>query len=150
MPGRVLCDDAALKAPILLEARLALREALGPLPRDLLRLGGALCLERLLCLAQPLAPIACRAQALGQLVAPRLAVELVLGGVDPARLLDDLLGDLLVAAVRVMGRGRGDLRAVDATIPTLTSPARAQSESTPENSSEIACSWRARKRAIVA
>jgi hypothetical protein len=37
-----------------------------------------------------------------------------------------------------------------ATIPTLTSPARAQSKSTPEKSSEIACSWRARKRAIVA
>ena len=42
----------------------------------------ALCLERLLCLAQPLAPIACRAQPLGQLVAASLAVELVLGGVD--------------------------------------------------------------------
>jgi hypothetical protein len=81
-----------------------------------------LCLERLLCLAQPLAPIARRAQPLGQLVTAGLAVELVLGGVDPALLLEDLPCDLLVAAVRVMGRSGGDLRAVDRDDPDPHEP----------------------------
>ena len=102
MPSRVLGDDPVLEAPILLEASLALGQPLAPLARNLLSHCDPLCLERLLCLAQPLAPIAGRAQALRQLVAAGRPVELVLGGVDAARLGEDLLGDLLVAAAGVV------------------------------------------------
>jgi hypothetical protein len=78
----VLCDHPPLELPVLLQAPLALRKPLAPIARHLLGLRCPLGLERLLCLAQPLAPIAAGAQPLGQLVAPRLAVELVLPGVD--------------------------------------------------------------------
>jgi hypothetical protein len=52
----------------------------------------------------------------------RLAVELVLGRVGPGRLLEDLLGDLLIAARRMMGRGRCNLGAVDGDDPDLHQP----------------------------
>src|SRR3954452_13988545 len=88
-------------------------------------------------------PVAAGAQPLGELVAARLAVELVLGRIDLGRLLQDFLGDLLVVARRVMGRCGRDLVPSTATMPTFTSPARAHSPSTPPNSAGIACSWRA-------
>ena len=115
-----------------------------------LRLGGALGLERLLGLAQPLAPIAAGAQPLGQLITTLSAVELVLGPVRSGGLLENPRGDVLVAALCVMGRRRRDLGAVDGDNPTLTSPARAHSSSTPPNSPAIARSYCARKRAIAA
>ena len=81
--------------------------------RDLLGLRGALGVQRLLGLAQHLAAITARPQPLGQLVAARLAEQLVLGRIDARGVLEDLPRDLLIAARRVMGRRRGDLRAVD-------------------------------------
>jgi hypothetical protein len=57
VPGGVLGDDPLFEAPVLLESGLALGEALASVARNLLSLC-PLCLERLLCLAQPLAPIA--------------------------------------------------------------------------------------------
>src|SRR5947208_2378166 len=94
----MLRDDAALELPVVLEPVLALDQPLGPALRNLLGSRRALGLERLLGLAQPRATVAARAQPLGQLVAARLAVELVLGRVDPGGLLEDLFRDLLVAA----------------------------------------------------
>ena len=54
---------------------------------------------------------------LGQLVAPRRAVPLVLGGVDPLGLGQHLGGDLLVAADRRVGGGGPEVRAVDRDHP---------------------------------
>ena len=113
MPSGVLADDVTLKLPVLPQSAPALNEPLGAPARDLLGLRGALGVQRLLGLAQDLAAIPARAQPLGQLVAARLAIELVLGSVDARRVLEDLLGDLLIAARRVMRCGRGDLGAVD-------------------------------------
>ena len=88
-------------------------EPLGAAARDLLGLCGALGVERLLGLAQDPAAVPARAQPLGQLVAARLAIELVLGRVDARGVLEDLPCDLLIAARRVMGRRRRELRAID-------------------------------------
>lgn len=49
---------------------------------------------------------------LGQLVAASLPVDLVLGGVDAAGLLEDLGGDLLVGADGTVARGGSEFRAV--------------------------------------
>jgi hypothetical protein len=119
VPDRVLCDHLALERPILLQAPLAVGQTLAPVARNLLGRGCAFGVERLLSLAQDAAPIARGAQPRGQLVPTRVAVELVLLGVDPARLLDDLLGDLLIAARRVMRRRRSDLRPIDRHDPHL-------------------------------
>src|SRR5436305_1495105 len=73
---------------VLLEPALALDQPLAAVARDRLCLGGALRVERLLGLAQPLAPIAARAQPLRQLVAARLAAELVLRRIDPSGLFE--------------------------------------------------------------
>ena len=86
---------------------------LRPVARHLLRLRGPLRLERELRLAQPCAALGRGAEPLGQLVAALLAVELILGGVDLAGLLEDLLRDLAVAAVLVVRRRRRDLRPID-------------------------------------
>ena len=61
----------------------------------------ALLVEAVLCLAQPGTATRRGSQLLGQLVAALVAIERVLGLVDAARLLEDLLGDLLVVAGRV-------------------------------------------------
>jgi hypothetical protein len=122
VPGRVLFDNAALQPPVLFEPPLAFSQPLRAAARNGLCLGGALGLERLLCLAQPLAPIAAGAQPLGQLVTARLAIELVLGRVRSGGLGEDLRGDLLVIARRVMRRGRRDLGAVDGDNPDLHKP----------------------------
>src|SRR5215207_9366285 len=112
MPGGMLGDDVAFECPVLFQPSLALDQAFVAVARDRLGLRGALGLQRLFGLAQHLATIAARAQTLGELVAARLAEQLVLGRVDARRLLQDLLRDLLIAARRVMRRRRGDLRAV--------------------------------------
>jgi hypothetical protein len=88
--GRVLADDVTLELPVLPEPAPTLGQPLAAAARDLLVLRGALGLQRLLGLAQHPAAITARAQPLGQLVAARLAIELVLGRVDARRLLKDL------------------------------------------------------------
>src|SRR5436190_20447993 len=118
----MLRDDAPLELPVLLEPVPALDQPLGPTLRNLLGSRRALGLERLLRLAQPRASIAARAQPLGQLVAARLAVELVLGRIDPSGLLEDLLRDLLIATRRTLARSRRDLRAVKRDDPDLHQP----------------------------
>ncbi len=60
---------------------------------------GTLARELLLGLAQRSTSPLTRAQMLRQLIAARLTVERVLGGVDLARLLQDLAGELLVVEV---------------------------------------------------
>jgi hypothetical protein len=108
--------------PVLLEPALALGQPLRAAPRNGLGLGCALGLEGLPGLAQPLAPIAAGAQPLGQLVTAGLAVELILRSIDPGRLREDLLRDLLIAARRVMRRRRRDLGAIDGDDPDLHKP----------------------------
>ena len=100
--GLVVAVCLALGAPVLDQAPAAELEPLCAVPRHRLCLCGSLSLEPLLGLAKPGAPALAGAQVLGQLVAARLAVELVLGGVDAARLGEDLGGDLLVASSRVV------------------------------------------------
>jgi hypothetical protein len=68
-------------------------------------------------------------ELLGELVAAGLAEALVLGGVDLGRLLQDLLGDLLVGADRGIGGIRPELGAVDGEHPDLDQPRlRAEAE----------------------
>src|SRR4051794_10694722 len=100
MPLGVLRDDVALKLPVLAQAPPTLDEALGAVTRDGLGLGLACGVKRLLGLAQPPPAITARAQPVGQLIAARVAVLLVFGGVDARRLLEDLACDLLIAARR--------------------------------------------------
>jgi hypothetical protein len=99
--------------PVLAQPPPALDQPLAAIARDALRPRGPLGVQRLLGLAEHLATITARAQPLGQLIAARLAEQLVLGGVDARGLLEDLPGDLLIGARRVMRGRRGDLRAVD-------------------------------------
>ena len=68
-----------------------------------------------------------------QLIAARLPVELVLGGVDRLRLLEDLARDLLVIDVRVAAGVGSTFVPSIATTPTRASPACAQSPSTAPN-----------------
>src|SRR5215210_7115305 len=103
----------ALELPVLAQPAPALVQPLGAAARHLLGLSGALGVQRLLGLAQDLAAVAAGAQPLGQLVAARVAEQLVLGRVDARGVLEDLPRDLLVTAGGVMRRRRGDLRAVD-------------------------------------
>jgi hypothetical protein len=99
--------------PVLDEPALAEGEPLCSPVRDRLRVAGPLALEPLLGLAQPGAAALAAGQVLGQLVAAGGTVDVVLGGVDPARLLEDLAGDVVVAAERLVGSVRPDFRAVD-------------------------------------
>jgi hypothetical protein len=107
-PLVVLLGDAALELQVLLEPFFALAKPFLAIAGDRLRVCLALFLEALLCLAKALATLARGAKARGQLVSSGFAVELVLVGVDLGRFLQDLLGDLLVAAVRLVGRRGGD------------------------------------------
>ena len=59
------------------------------------------------------------AEPLGQLITARLTEQLILRRVDLAGLLQDLLRDLLIAAVLVVGRRRRDLAAIDSDNPDL-------------------------------
>jgi hypothetical protein len=106
-------DDVALELPVLAQPAPALDQPLGAIARDLLRLRGALGLQRLLGRAQHPAPITAGAQPLRELVAARLAEQLVLGRVNRGRFLEDLARDLPVVARGVVGGRRGDLRPVD-------------------------------------
>src|SRR5215204_207108 len=71
-----------------------------------------------------------RAQLLGQLIAARLAVELVLSLVCRPRRGEDLPGDPIELVVDLRARVAGDPRAVDRHHPCFTSPARSHSLNT--------------------
>src|ERR671924_474897 len=86
---------------------------------------------------------------LRQLIAARLAVELVLAPVRLRRLGQDLARDLLIAAICSASGVRGDLRPVDRDNPDPDQPALRQSERTDVNNSASAASWRTRNSAIV-
>jgi hypothetical protein len=104
-----------------------LASALRAAARHRLRVRRALGLQALLGLAQPPAATLCGRELLRQLVAARLAIELVLGRVDRLGLLDDLPGQLLEVEILVARRVRLHLRAVDRDHPDLRQPAaRAQ------------------------
>ena len=84
-----------------------------------LLLFGSLVVKALLRLPQPGPPALAAGQVLGQLIAASLAMDLVLGDVDVAGFLDDLGGDLLVAADGLVSGSRGELAAVDGDHPHL-------------------------------
>jgi hypothetical protein len=109
--GLISLVRAPLGPPVLGEPPAAGLEALGAIARHRLGVLGALALERFLGLAKPGAPAVRGPKYLGQLIAARVAVELVLGGVPGFG--DDLGGDLLVAADRSVRSRGGELGAVD-------------------------------------
>jgi hypothetical protein len=78
-----------------------------------LALSGEVFLQAALGLAQPGPPALAGAQLLGQLVAARVAVELVLGRVDRLRFLEDLARDLPVIEILIATGVRMQLRPVD-------------------------------------
>src|SRR5918992_5080011 len=94
-----------LGAPVLDEPAVADLKPLLAFLGNRLRLRRSLGVEAPFCLPQPGPPPAAACQLPGQLIAPRRAVALVLGGVDARRLGQHLGGDLLVAADRRVGRG---------------------------------------------
>jgi hypothetical protein len=125
--GLVGLVGAHLGPELLFEAPLGLLEALRAAARHRLRVRRALGLQAPLGLAQPPAATLCGRELLRQLVAARLAIELVLGRVDRPGLLDDLPGQLLEVEILVARRVRLHLRAVDRDHPDLRQPAaRAQ------------------------
>ena len=103
---------AHLGPQLLIEAPLGFLETLAAATRNRPRLLGAMLLQLALGLAQPRPPFP-GAQLLGQLVAARLAVKLVLGGVDRLGFFEDLARELLVIDIRVAARVARQLRPVD-------------------------------------
>src|SRR5882757_11343071 len=99
--GLIGVVGAHLGPQLLIQAPLGLLDALVAVPRNRLRVRCPLGLQALLGVAQPRPPALAAAPLLGQLVAARLAVEFVLGGVGRDRLLDELARDLLVIEVLV-------------------------------------------------
>ena len=81
-----------------------------------------LALELLLGVAEELAPALRRAQLLGQLITPRLAIQLVLGLVGRLVLGEDLLRDLLELQVGIRVRVPRQPSAVDRDQPRLHQP----------------------------
>ena len=136
--------------PVLGQPAAAGLEPLGAIAPHRLGVLGALALELLLGLAKPGSAAVRGAKPLGQLVAAGIAVDLVLGGVDPSGLGEDLGGDLLVGADRSVGGVGGELGAVDREHADLDDPRLAAEPSTWPKSSASTSSWRTRKRAIVA
>ena len=108
---------AHLGPQLLVQAPLGLLEALAAAARNRPRLLRALLFELALGLAQPRPAALAGAQLLGQLVAARVAVELVLGRVDRLGLFEDLARELLVVDVRVAARVARQLRPVDGDHP---------------------------------
>jgi hypothetical protein len=98
---------------------LGFLDALGAAARHRLRVPDPLGLEALLGLAQPPAAALLSCELRRQLVPASVAVELVLGGVDCQRLLDDLARELLVVEVLVARRVRVHLRPVHGDHPDL-------------------------------
>ena len=141
---------AHLAPQLLVQAPLGFLEALAAAARHRPRLLRALLFELALGFAQPRPPPFAGAQLLGQFVAARVAVELVLGRVDRLGFFEDLARELLVIDVRVAARVARQLRPVDSDHADLASPCFAHSESTSPNRPAIASWWRSTNRAIVA
>jgi hypothetical protein len=114
----LLAIDQPLPAKIKRDKGPCIRSVLIVAPR--LTRGSELALG----LPQRRAPPLTRAQLLGQLVAARLPVELVLRLIDPPRLLQHLARDLLIAAIGIARRARRDLGAVDRDHPNPNQPGR--------------------------
>ena len=98
---------------VLFQAPLCLLQPLGPRAGDRPPLPRAPVIQAPPRITQPALPALRRRERLGQLVAARIAETLVLFGVDGVGMLEDLLGDLLVIARRVMRRVGLQLGAVD-------------------------------------
>jgi len=108
--GRLGAD---LGQALLVHAPLGLPDALGPLTRDRRGLRGALIVQPAPRGLKPLlTPV--RGRQLGrQLVTAAIAEALVLGGVDRARVLEDLARQALVVNIRLAARVGRDLAAID-------------------------------------
>ena len=104
---------AHLGPQLLVQAPLGFLEALAAVARNRPRLLRALLFELALGFAQPRPTALAGAQLLGQFVAARVAVELVLGRVDGLGFFEDLARELLVIDVRVAARVARQLRPVD-------------------------------------
>ena len=125
--GLISAVGAHLGPQLLFEAALGLLHALGPAARHRLRVRCALGLQALLGFAQPTAAALCGLKLGRQLVAARLTVERVFGGVDGLGFFDDLARELPVIEVLIARRVGMDLRAVHRDHPDLDqSAARAQ------------------------
>ena len=104
---------AHLAPQLFIQPPLGFLETLAAAARHRPRLLRALLFELALGFAQPRPPTLAGAQLLGQLVAARVAVELVLGRVDGLGFFEDLARELLVIDVRVAARVARQLGAVD-------------------------------------
>jgi hypothetical protein len=120
--GLVVVVRALLDLQLLFQSALGFADPLGARLRNRLGFLGALLLEPTLGLAQPGAPAFAAAQLGRQLVAARVAIALVLFGVDGARLFEDLLGELLVATGGVAARVSVQLGRVDSEHAGLCDP----------------------------
>jgi hypothetical protein len=131
---------ADLRQQLFLKAALGLLDALGARARHGPRLLVAPALQAPPGLAQPCPAAFTCGQLFRQLVAARVAIKLILGGVDRLGLFNDLARQLLVVDVRVATGVGVDLGAVDRDDRTLASPDRAQSSKTSPNSPASAVS----------
>jgi hypothetical protein len=104
---------ARLGPQLFLQPALGLAQPLGAIAWHRSRLSLSLLLQAAPGLAQPSAPTLRRAQLLGQLIAARVTVELVLGRVGGLGLFEDLARDLFVIEVRVAACVGVQLGAVD-------------------------------------
>ncbi len=104
---------AQLAPQLLVQAPLGFLEPLGTAARHRPRLLSALRFELALGFAQPRPTTLAGAQLLGQFIAARVAVELVLGRVDGLGFFEDLARESLVVDVRVAARVARQLRPVD-------------------------------------
>ena len=115
------------------------------------RARGPLALELLLGLAQPARRRRWCASPLGQLVAARIAVSSSSAASIRAGLLEDLAGDLLVAADRAVGGRGGELACRRPRRPDRRRARPPRRAPAPGRRARPApASWRTRKRAIVA
>src|SRR5215207_1895418 len=105
-----------------LRVELDLHAGALPLVAVWLRCAARLALELRLCLPQRGAAPLARPQPLRQLIAARLPKELILAAVCLRRLLEDLAGDLPVAAIGLARGVRRDLRAIDRDHPDRHPP----------------------------
>src|SRR5947208_1607256 len=114
LPARlVFTMGQPLGPPILNEPALTGRQPLRAIARDLGALLLALSRQPLGCRPQPRSTALPVSEFLGQLVAARRSMDVVFDGVELLGLLEDLGGDLLIAADRAVRRIGGDLAAVD-------------------------------------
>jgi hypothetical protein len=123
LPARlVFAVREALRPPVLDESPLADPKPLATIARNGLTAFVALALKPLLRLPQPRAPALRPRHVVGQLVAATRAVDVVLSGIEPASLLDNLRGDLIVAADRPVRRRGGDLAPIERDHPNGHKP----------------------------